>query len=137
MSTRRQIAVFLANKPGALARVCLAFQEAGIALLGISVSDAIDHAVVRMVVDKPAEAIDILEDYGVFLLDEHILEVRLPAGPGAFVDFATKLAAIDVNIDYAYGSLCGGGAGGGTLFVHVTDLDRAEEVLGECCSGCD
>jgi len=129
MSARRQLSVFLANRPGALARVGEAFSEAGINIQGITISDAVDHAVVRMVVDSPAEAIDILEERGVLVFDEYVLEAALPNRPGAFADFAALLAEEDINIDYAYGSLPTHEAPGVTLFLHVPDIERADRVL--------
>lgn len=129
MGARRQLSVFLANKPGALSRVGEAFRDAGINIQGITVSDAVDHAVVRMVVDSPAEAIDILEERGVLVFDEYVLEASLPNRPGAFAEFAHLLAEADINIDYAYGSLPLGPTPGGTLFLHVTDLEQADKLL--------
>jgi hypothetical protein len=131
MASRRQLSVFLANRPGALSRVGEAFREAGINIQGITVADAVDHAVVRMVVDMPAEAIDILEERGGMVFDEYVLEVSLPNRPGAFAELAAKLADEDINIDYAYGTLQTKEATGATLYLHVTDLERAERVLAD------
>ena len=48
----QQLALFLENKPGALAVVCDALAEAKINIFGLTVSDTTDHAVVRMVVSN-------------------------------------------------------------------------------------
>ena len=50
VETAMQLAVFLANRPGALARVCDALAKAGINIYALATSDTVDHTVVRMVV---------------------------------------------------------------------------------------
>src|SRR5215468_10727211 len=53
VGTATQLAVFLANRPGALARVCEALANAGINIYALATSDTADHTVVRMVVSDP------------------------------------------------------------------------------------
>jgi hypothetical protein len=47
VETATQLAVFLANRPGALARVCDALAKAGINIYALATSDTVDHSVVR------------------------------------------------------------------------------------------
>ena len=56
MKTVKQLSLFLENKPGTLAAVCKALADEKINIQAISVSDAVDHAVVRMVVSDPRRA---------------------------------------------------------------------------------
>ena len=56
-----QLAVFLDNRPGMLARMCQALAKAHVNILALSVLDTVDHAIIRMVVDKPKEAERVLE----------------------------------------------------------------------------
>ena len=60
MEIAKQLAVFLDNRPGALARVCEAFEDKGINIHALTTSDTVDHSVVRMVVDDPQSAIWLL-----------------------------------------------------------------------------
>ena len=53
MKIVKQLSIFLKNRPGTLSGVCAHLSEAGINILGFSVSDTIDHAVVRIIVDEP------------------------------------------------------------------------------------
>ena len=52
-----QLAVFLSNRPGALARVCEELAGAKINIHALSISDTADHSVVRMVVSDPTKAL--------------------------------------------------------------------------------
>ena len=57
MQTAVQLALFLANKPGTLASVCDALAAENINIFGLTISDTVDHAVVRMVVSDPHKAL--------------------------------------------------------------------------------
>ena len=45
-----QLAIFLSNRPGALARVCDELAKAEINIHALTISDTVDHAMIRMVV---------------------------------------------------------------------------------------
>ena len=54
MQITKQLAIFLENRPGTLARVCDALAEAKINIFAVSTSDTVDHTVIRMGADgKP------------------------------------------------------------------------------------
>jgi prephenate dehydratase len=55
VETATQLAIFLANRPGALARVCDALANAGVNIYALATSDTVDHTVVRMVVSNPTK----------------------------------------------------------------------------------
>jgi hypothetical protein len=69
IETASQLAVFLANRPGALARVCDALAKAGINIYALATSDTVDHSVVRMVVSDPTKALMLLGEAGVLALE--------------------------------------------------------------------
>ena len=46
----KQLSVFIANKPGTLSAVCEELSKAEINIYALTISDTVDHAVVRMVV---------------------------------------------------------------------------------------
>jgi hypothetical protein len=102
MRADKQLSVFLENRPGTLARMCEALAEKGINLLAMTVSDTVDHAVVRLVVDKPAEALHLLGSSGVLVVENDVVLVEVPNRPGALAVIAKQLADNHVNIEYAY-----------------------------------
>ncbi|MFP4687079.1 MAG: ACT domain-containing protein [bacterium] len=102
LNIRKQISIFLANRPGTLADVCEDLDEENINIMAMTVSDTVDHAVVRMLVDKPGEAIHLLEKKGLLVVENNILAVDLENKPGALADVARQLADNDINIEYAY-----------------------------------
>jgi hypothetical protein len=130
MKIMSQLAVFVANRPGNLARICSQLSNNGINILGLSVADSVEHAVLRFVVDKPAAAIHVLGNQGLLVLDTEILSIRLDNRPGVMSELGGRLSDLGVNIEYAYGGV-GLDDGTGTLFMKVSDVDLARGVLEE------
>ena len=128
MKVEKQLSLFLQNKPGVLAGVCEDLAEARVNVLAISVADHVDHAVVRLVASPARKAIHILGNAGLLVVESDILAIDLRNQPAALAKLSRKLAQARVNIDYAYGS-AGGGRRASTLFLHVSDLKKAQAAL--------
>ncbi len=124
--TEQQLSIFLENRPGVLAEMCEALAADDINIRAISVSDTVDHAVVRMVVDEPAKAIHLLGERGLLVVDTDVLAVEFDNEPGTFARATRKLAAAGVNIEYAYGSGSGDTC---VLMIRVSDIAAAEAAL--------
>src|SRR5882762_9875484 len=97
-----QLAVFLSNRPGALARVCEELANAEINIHALAVSDTADHSVVRMVVGDPTKALMLLGERGVLALETEVLMIETENHPGVLGQMAHRLADAEVNIEYAY-----------------------------------
>lgn len=104
MKIVKQLAVFLENQPGALKRVANDLADKSINVLAISVSDTVDHAVVRLIVDKPNEAVHMLEEAGVLVVENDLIEVSVSNSPGQLARISEALEKIGSNMEYAYGS---------------------------------
>lgn len=128
MAVHKQLSVFLANKPGVLARLCQTFAQEKINIVAISVSDTVDHAVVRLIVSDARRARELLEAHGVLVVETDVLAITLPDRPGALARTAAKLAAAGVNIEYAYGT-AGSRRGKSLLVFRVSNLAKARRIL--------
>jgi hypothetical protein len=122
----KQLSLFLDNKPGVLAEVCKTLSEQGINIRGLSVSDTVDHAMVRMIVSDPDKALHILGEHNTVVVEDHVLAVELSDKPGALGQIAQKLARGKVNISYAYGTSDGPNA---LIFIRVDDPKKGEQLL--------
>jgi hypothetical protein len=114
---RHQLSIFVENEPGVLARVTRALAQGGVNLHAISVSDNVDDAVLRVVVDDERKATHILEETGALCVTRDVLEVEVDDRPGALAEIAEVLAEKKINIGYAYGS--GGGPGKAHLYLRI------------------
>jgi hypothetical protein len=129
METVTQLAVFLANKPGTLAAVCDALASEKINIFALTVSDTIDHAVVRMIVSDPKRALSIFEQHGTLVVENDVLLLEQDNKPGTLSEIAKKLADKNVNIEYAYLATAKTSRKG-LLVLRPNDLKKAIEILG-------
>jgi hypothetical protein len=124
-----QLALFLQNKPGTLAAVCDALAEAKINIFALTISDTVDHAVVRMVVSDTDKALTIFEAHGTLVVENEVLMIEHDNRPGTLSEIAKKLAAKKVNIEYAY--LAGGpNTKKGLMILRPDNIKKASEILG-------
>jgi len=128
IESARQLAVFLANRPGALARVCEALAKAEINIHALATSDTVDHSVVRMVVSDPTKALMLLGEAGVLALESDVLVIETDNKPGVLAKIAERLAESEVNIEYVY--LAGSPkAAKGLIILRPSDVEKAQSVL--------
>lgn len=102
MPIRKQLSIFLENRPGALAKVTGILSEADVNVLAMSVHDTVDNAVVRLIVDYPTKALLLLEQEELYTLEQDVVILQVDNKPGTLAAIATKLARADINIAYAY-----------------------------------
>ena len=128
VKVRKQLSVFLSNRPGELSRLCGVLRENNVNMLGISVHDAIDHCLVRIVVDNPTKASLLLEQEEWHVTEQNVVMVGVINAPGALGKISHKLAEADINIYYAYASTIPG-AEEAMMILNTDANDRAVEVL--------
>jgi hypothetical protein len=128
MQITKQLALFLENRPGTLARVCDALSAAKINIYAISTSDTVDHSVVRMVVNDPVKALFVFEEHGTLVVEDDVLMITGDNKPGSLANLAHKLAAVKINIEYAY-CATPPDAKKGLLILRVSDAKKALKVL--------
>ena len=128
MQTTTQLALFLDNRPGMLARVGEALAEAQINIYAISTSDTVDHTVVRIVVSDPRKALLLFEERGTLVVESEVLMVEGDNKPGSLAHVAQRLAEAGVNIEYCY-CATPPNAERGLLILRVSDAQKAIRVL--------
>jgi len=128
MQITKQLALFLENRPGTLARVCDALSSAKINIYAISTSDTVDHSVVRMVVSDPVKALFIFEAHGTLVVEDDVLMITGNNKPGSLASLAHKLSRAKINIEYAY-CATPPDAKRGLLILRVSDAKKALKVL--------
>jgi hypothetical protein len=128
MESATQLAVFLANRPGALARVCEALAKAEINIHALATSDTVDHTVLRLVVSDPTKALILLGEAGVLALESDVLTIETENKPGVLATIAERLAKAEVNIEYAY-LAAGPKAAEGLIILRLSDVEKAQRAL--------
>ena len=64
MQITKQLALFLDNRPGTLARLADELAKAKLNIYAITTSDTVDHSVIRLVVDDYRRALHLFEEHG-------------------------------------------------------------------------
>lgn len=126
MSERKvvqQLSVFIANEAGRVSEVTGLLGEVGVNIRGFSVSDTADYGILRLVVDKPAEALSALKSAGFTVRDDEVICIDLPDEPGGLANVLRIVADAGVNIEYVYSLVST------FVVINVGDVDRALHLL--------
>jgi len=99
-----EISVFLPNKPGMLGKFSKLLLENDINYRAMTIAEIDDKSLLRMVVDKTQEAIDLLKKNNYLLSITDVLAVEIPDKPEILYEIAEILGENDVNIEYIYSS---------------------------------
>ena len=128
MEIATQLALFLENTPGTLASVCDELAKASINILALTISDTVDHSVVRMIVSDTDKALAIFEEHGTLVVENEVLLFEIDNKPGMLSKIAHVLAGAEVNIEYAY-LATGQESQRGLMVLRVSDAEKAFGVL--------
>lgn len=97
-----QISVFLENKSGRLYEVCSCLADHGINIRALCVAETADYGVLRLIVNKPAEAREALSRNGFTVSETEVIAVEIPDEPGGLAGALRALLAENINIEYVY-----------------------------------
>lgn len=124
----KQLSIFLENRPGGLAKICGTLAEAGVNILALTIHDTVDHAIVRLLADRPVKALLLLEQHGLYILESDVIVMELDNRPGALAEAAQSLAHADINVEYAYCTAIDR-QGTGCLILKTKEMERTIEIL--------
>ncbi len=98
-----QISVFLENRKGRLYEATALFGKNNINIRAINIAETDDFGVLRLVVDKPDEALKALKTNGFVANTTEIVAVEVGDKPGGLSDVLRILTVSGINIEYMYG----------------------------------
>jgi len=128
MQITKQLAIFLDNRPGMLARVCDALSAAKINIFAITTSDTVDHSVIRMVVNDSRRALLVFEEHGTLVVEDDVVMLEGDNKSGSLARIAHKLADARINIEYCY-SATSPNAKKGLMILRTSNAKKALKVL--------
>jgi hypothetical protein len=98
-----QISVFLENRKGRLFEICSMLGQAKINIRALTIAETESFGVLRMVVDKPSEAIELFRKNHVTANQTDVVAVEVPDKPGGLAQVLKSLSDHQVNVEYMYG----------------------------------
>jgi hypothetical protein len=127
----KQVSVFLDNRPGALSEVIEHVDKFQMKIFALSIADAGEFGLVRMITEDPERAAKDLEDADFILAkskkNTEVIAILITES-GKVSEIAKMLGDKDLNIEYAYSSavLIDGKL---AVILRVNDLNKAEKIL--------
>ncbi len=126
----KQVSVFLENKSGRLAEVCQVLGRSEINIRALCIADTSDFGILRLIVDQPDQAVEVLQSSGFSVGSTGVLALRIPDRPGGLGGVLGALEQESVNVEYMYAFFITI-AGDAVVLFKVDDeaLDRTLGVL--------
>jgi hypothetical protein len=125
-----QVSVFAENRPGKIERITGVLMRKNIDIRAITISDSGDYGIVKLLVDRPQEAVDALKEDGIAASLRDIVAIRVNDKQGGLHEVASILTKNDVNVEDAYGFIVERKKDAVFVF-QVQDVRRTEKLLSE------
>ncbi len=127
----QQVSVFLDNKPGSLSQVMQHLEKLQIKIYALSIAEAGEYGVIRMIIADPARAAQTLEDaeFNLAKSKKNTEVVAILITKDNPISKITKiLGENSVNIEYAYSSAVHY-EGKFALILRPKEVEKAEKAL--------
>lgn len=124
----KQLSVFIENKTGGLAPIIDALGKNDVDISALSLADTAEYGILRIIVNKPDKAKEILNELGIIVKITEVLTVAMDDTPGGLSKILEIFAKNDINVDYMY-AFVGTVTNKALMVVKVSDSDLAFSAL--------
>ncbi len=124
----RQISVFMENRAGRLREITSILANAKINLRAMTLADTSDFGILRLIVDNPDKAVEILRNEGFTLRENTVIACVIEDKPGGLADILNVLANQNISVEYMYGFL-GKHEHEAVMIIRVEKTETAIEAL--------
>ncbi len=125
-----QLSVLIANKKGRLINVTKILSSHQIDVRAISIFDTPEFGILRLIVDKPDLARELLRDNGYSVNLSKVMAIDLEDEPGCLTEVISVLDQNDISIEYMYSFVIQKGQSP-MMLLKVDDDGKAIECLKE------
>jgi len=126
----KQISVFLENKSGRLAEVTSILGKNNIDISALSIADTTDFGILRLIVNKPDLALQVLKENGFTVSATDVIAIAVEDKPGGLAKVLDILYKNDIGIEYMY-AFVGKITDEALVILKVENSDEAINVLKE------
>lgn len=124
----QQLSVFVENKQGRMAEITALLGSHNIDIRAVSISDTTDYGILRLIVDKPEQAVQLLKEHGMTVSLTNVIAVAVEDVPGALAKAVSVLSEQQIDINYMYAFLNPQKAAA-CVIMRVEDHQKAAQVL--------
>ena len=101
--TAKQLSVFIENRKGRLGEVLHVLKENDINIFSLSLADTTEYGLLRVIVNSPERARDVLIDSGFSSMITDVFIIKIPHVAGSLQKILSVIAENDINVEYMYG----------------------------------
>ncbi len=123
-----QFSVYMENKAGRLLDLVRILTGGGVDIVGFTILDSVDAAVIRLVVDDPSNARALLREHNIAFNESTLVAVELPQSADDLRKLLATLLQAEINIYFSY-PLMTRPYGKAVLALRVEDDELAGSVL--------
>jgi len=95
------ISIFVQNQPGKLEKITKILAEAGINILGFSITSVKDFGVIKFFLDDPERAFELFKEKGLVVAMNSAIGIEMKDRPGGLYEVVKFISSKGVNIENA------------------------------------
>ncbi len=123
-----QISIFLENRKGRLYEVCSLLGKNKINIRALNIAETPEFGILRIVVDRPEDAVKLLKENGFVANLTDIVAVEVEDRPGGLASILKIFSDNNINLEYMYGFV-EKSSDKALLVFRFDEPDKAIEVL--------
>ena len=124
----KQVSIFVENKEGKIAQVLNILAKENINVSALSLADTTNFGILRLIVDDPKKAKNILQEKDIIVKVNEVLTVGIDDRPGGLAYVLDVLAKANVAIEYMY-AFTGHNKEYATVVFKTNDINKAYDCL--------
>lgn len=124
----KQVSVYAANKKGAMHHITTTLAGAKVNILALVTNDSAEFGTIRMLVDKPEEAVKALTEVGYISQLTDVIGIEIFDEVGGLDQLLSDIDYMNVSVDYLY--ICYDRTRSKVIAVLHTDTD-IESILAQ------
>jgi len=97
-----QLSIFLENKTGRMTEVTEVLAENDINIVALSVADTSEFGILRLIVNKPDKAYEVLKAAEFTAMTNYVVAVEVEDEPGGLARILRLLSDAGLNVEYMY-----------------------------------
>ena len=98
----KQVSLFTENTEGGLFKITSILAKADINIYTMLANDSAEFGIIRLIVDKPGLAIDVLNDNGYQCRQDKVIAVVMEDTPGYLDGILAAIHGANIDISYLY-----------------------------------
>jgi len=126
----KQISIFIENRSGRLREVADVLGKNTINIRALSLADTSDYGILRLIVDNPEKARDVLKRDNFTLSETDVIAVEVADKPGGLSEVLDILGETGINVEYMY-AFVEKSSNNAVIIFRIEDIETAIKVLGE------